>query len=60
VNDAKASRARSEPLTAELLRRTFGVEVVCKRCKFPFHLIALTNDETVAKKLLTSMQATLG
>jgi hypothetical protein len=40
---------------AELLRRTFGFELVCQKCKFPLRLIALIKNQDVAKKILTAM-----
>jgi hypothetical protein len=39
----------------ELLRRTFGFEVVCQKCQSPLRLIALIKTEDVAKKILTAM-----
>ena len=40
---------------SELLRRTFGIEIVCQKCKAPLRLIALIKTEDVAKKILTAM-----
>jgi hypothetical protein len=40
---------------SDLLRRVFGVEVVCQKCKSPLHLIALIKSEDIAKKILTAM-----
>jgi hypothetical protein len=40
---------------AELLRRTFGFEIVCQKCHSPLHLIAMIKSEDVAKKVLTAM-----
>jgi hypothetical protein len=40
---------------AELLRKTFGFELVCSKCKGPLHLVALIKSEDVAKKILTAM-----
>jgi hypothetical protein len=37
------------------LRRTFGIEIVCQKCKAPLRLIALIKTEGVAKKILTAM-----
>jgi hypothetical protein len=34
---------------AELLRKTFGFEIVCTKCKAQFRLIALIKTEDVAK-----------
>jgi hypothetical protein len=38
-----------------LLRRTFGFEIVCQKCQSPLRLIALINNEDIAKKILTAM-----
>ena len=35
---------------SELLRRTFGIEILCKKCKAPLRLIALIKSEDTAKK----------
>ena len=40
---------------AQLLRKTFGFEVVCQKCKSPLQLIALIKSEDIAKKILTAM-----
>ena len=40
---------------SELLRRTFGFEIVCQKCKAPLRLIALIKSEDIAKKILTAM-----
>jgi hypothetical protein len=40
---------------AELLRRTFGFEIVCQKCQSPLRLIALIKSEDIAKKILTAM-----
>ena len=40
---------------SELLRRTFGIEIVCTKCKSQLRLIALIKNEDVAKKILTAM-----
>ena len=40
---------------AELLRRTFGFEIVCQKCQAPLRLIALVKNQDVAKKILTAM-----
>jgi hypothetical protein len=40
---------------SELLRRTFGFEIVCSKCQAPLRLIALIKSEDVAKKILTAM-----
>jgi hypothetical protein len=54
VQDKPFGRARYIQW-AELLRRTFGFEIVCTRCKGPLRLIALIKFEDVAKKILTAM-----
>jgi len=40
---------------AELLRRVFGIEILCTKCKAPLHLIALIQTEATARKILTAM-----
>ncbi len=40
---------------AELLRRTFGFEVVCQKCQAPLRLVALVKTQDIAKKILTAM-----
>ena len=40
---------------SELLRRTFGIEIVCTKRKSHLRLIALIKTEDVAKKILTAM-----
>jgi hypothetical protein len=40
---------------AELLRKTFGFELVCQKCQSPLRLIALIKNEAIAKKILTAM-----
>jgi hypothetical protein len=40
---------------SELLRKTFGFEIVCSKCQAPLRLIALIKTEDVAKKILTAM-----
>jgi hypothetical protein len=40
---------------SELLRRVFGIEILCKKCKAPLRLIALIKSEATAKKILTAM-----
>jgi hypothetical protein len=40
---------------SDLLRRVFGIEVVCSKCKNPLRLIALHKTEETAKKILTAM-----
>jgi Putative transposase len=40
---------------SELLRRTFGFEIVCSKCQAPLRLIALIQTQDIAKKILTAM-----
>jgi bacterioferritin-associated ferredoxin len=40
---------------SELLRRVFGIEVVCGKCQNPLRLIALIKTEETAKKILAAM-----
>jgi len=40
---------------SELVRRTFGFEIVCQKCQFPLRLIALIKSEDVANRILTVM-----
>ncbi len=40
---------------SELLRRTFGIEILCTKCKSPLRLIALIKTEDIAKKILKAM-----
>jgi len=40
---------------SELLRRTFGIEILCTKCKSQLRLIALIKTEDLAKKILTAM-----
>jgi hypothetical protein len=40
---------------AELLRKTFAIEIVCGKCQAPLRLIALIKDQAIARKILTAM-----
>jgi hypothetical protein len=40
---------------SDLLRRVFGIDVVCPQCQTPLRLISLIKSEPVAKKVLTAM-----
>jgi hypothetical protein len=40
---------------AQLLKRTFGFEIVCSKCQSPLRLIALIQTEDIAKRILTAM-----
>ena len=42
---------------AELLRRTFGFELVCQKCQSPLRLIALIKNQDTARKILVAMLA---
>jgi hypothetical protein len=37
------------------LRRTFGIEILCTKCKSQLRLIALIKTEDLAKKILKAM-----
>ena len=45
---------------AELLRRTFGFEIVCQKCHSPLRLIALVKNQDVAARILTAMHLPTG
>ena len=38
-----------------MLRRVFGIEILCTKCKAPLRLIALIKSEETAKKILDAM-----
>jgi len=40
---------------ADLLRRVFGIEVLCATCQAPLRLISLIKSEAIAKKILVAM-----
>ncbi len=40
---------------SQLLKRTFGIDTVCPRCKSPLHLIAMIETEGTIKKILKAM-----
>jgi hypothetical protein len=40
---------------AELLRRTFGFELVCQKCQAPLRLSALVKNQAVAARILVAM-----
>ena len=40
---------------AELLRRTFAIDIKCGRCGKPLRLLALIKTEAVIKKILLAM-----
>jgi len=53
---AKPARAKSKYIPwAELLRRTFAIDIKCSKCGMPLRLRALIKTETVIKKLLLAM-----
>jgi hypothetical protein len=54
AQDKPATRSRYIPW-AELLRRTFAIDIVCSKCQSPLRLIALIKSEPIAKKILTAM-----
>jgi hypothetical protein len=35
-----------------VLRRVFGIEILCTKCKAPLRLIALIKTEATARKIL--------
>ena len=53
--DKPAGKSRYIPW-AELLRRSFGIEIVCANCQAPLRLIALIKTEDIARKILTAMR----
>ena len=52
--DQPPARSRFIPW-AELLRRTFTIDIVCPKCQAPLRLIALIKSQDVANKILTAM-----
>jgi hypothetical protein len=52
--DKPASTSKYIPW-AELLRKTFGFEIVCQKCHSQLRLIALVKTEAVAQKILKAM-----
>jgi hypothetical protein len=52
--DKPANKSKSIPW-AELLRKTFGFEIVCSKCHSQLRLIALIKTESVAQKILKAM-----
>jgi hypothetical protein len=52
--DKPASTSKYIPW-AELLRKTFGFEIVCSKCHGQLRLIALIKTEAVAQKILKAM-----
>jgi hypothetical protein len=54
AQDKPATRSRYIPW-AELLRRTFAIDIVCSKCQSPLRLIALIKTEPIASKFLTAM-----
>ena len=52
--DKPAGKSRYIPW-AELLRKTFGFELLCSKCKGPLRLVALIKSEEVARRILTAM-----
>ena len=52
--DKPTSKSKYIPW-AELLRKTFGFEIVCSKCHSQLRLIALIKTEAVAKTILKAM-----
>jgi Putative transposase len=52
--DKPASKSTYIPW-ADLLRKTFGFEIVCQKCHSQLRLIALIKTESVAQKILKAM-----
>jgi hypothetical protein len=50
-----AGKSRHIPWT-ELRKRAFGFELVRQKCKPPLRLIALIENEDIAKKIVTAMR----
>jgi len=40
---------------SDLLRRVFGIEIVCSKCQTPLRLISLIKCEPIARKILVAM-----
>jgi hypothetical protein len=40
---------------ADLLRRVFGIEVICQKCQTPLRLISLIKSQPIARKILIAM-----
>ncbi len=40
---------------SDLLRRVFGIEVVCQKCQTPLRLISLVKSESIARRILVAM-----
>jgi hypothetical protein len=51
----KAKRKSKYIRWSELLRRVFGIDVVCSKCHASLRLISLIKDEAIAKKILVAM-----
>ena len=45
---------------SELLRRVFGIEIVCPKCQAPLCLIALIKNQDIARKILVAMHLAAG
>jgi hypothetical protein len=56
--DKAASSSKCIPW-AELLRKTFGFEIVCQKCHSQLRLIALVKTEAVVQKILKAMRLPL-
>jgi hypothetical protein len=55
TDTAKPARKSRYIPWAELLRKTFGFELLCSKCKGPLRLVALIKSEDVARRILTAM-----
>ncbi len=40
---------------SELLRRVFGIETICQKCRVPLRLLSLIKSEAIATRILTAM-----
>ena len=54
AKDKHTGKSRYIPW-AELLRQTFGFEILCSKCQAQLRLIELVKTEDIAKKILTAM-----
>jgi hypothetical protein len=51
----KAKKTSRHIRWSEPLRRVFGIETLCTKCKAPLRLIALIKTEATARKILNAM-----
>jgi hypothetical protein len=40
---------------SELLRRVFGIETICQKCRAPLRLLSVIKSDAIATKILTAM-----